>query len=63
VTVTGLDAACAAKNISATLTGASSANLGTATGVVPAGGGSLVLTPVGSIPAANVTGVSVAING
>jgi hypothetical protein len=63
VTVTGLDAGCATKAISATLTGASSANLGTATGTVPAGGGSLVLTPAGSISAASVTGVSVAING
>jgi hypothetical protein len=63
VTVTGLDAGCATKAISATLTGAANANLGTATGTVPAGGGSLVLTPAGSISAANVTGVSVAING
>ena len=64
VTVTGLDAGCANKAISATLTGASSANLGTITGTVPAGGGSLLLTPgATAIPAASVTGVSVAING
>jgi hypothetical protein len=64
VTVTGLDAACAAKNISATLTGALNANLATITGTVPAGGGQVVLTPGATpIPAGNVTGVSVAING
>jgi hypothetical protein len=64
VTVTGLDAGCATKAISATLTGAANANLGTITGVVPAGGGSLLLTPgATAIPAASVTGVSVAING
>jgi hypothetical protein len=64
VNVTGLDVACANKAISATLTGASSANLGTITGTVPAGGGSLVLTPGATpISAALVTGVSVAING
>jgi hypothetical protein len=64
VTVTGLDAACASKPVSVTLTGTSAANLGTITGTVPAGGGSLVLTPSApAISAASVIGVSVAING
>jgi hypothetical protein len=63
VTVTGIDAGCATKAISVTLTGASNANLGTITGVVPAGGGSLALTPSATVSAALVTGVSVAING
>lgn len=64
VTVTGLDAACAGKAISVTLTGNSGAtNLQTVAGTVPAGGGSLVITPSGFLSAASVSGVSVAING
>jgi hypothetical protein len=63
VTVTSLDAGCATKAVSVTLTGAANANLGTIAGVVPAGGGSLALTPGSTISAASVTGVSVAING
>ena len=63
VTVTSLDANCASKAISVTLTGTGNANLGTITGTVPAGGGSLALTPGSSISAASVTGVSIAING
>jgi hypothetical protein len=64
VTVTNLDAGCAGKAISVTLTGSSGAsNLGTITGTVPAGGGSLALTPSGTVSAASVSGVSVAING
>lgn len=64
ITVTGLDATCASKAISVTLTGAASANLATIAGTVPVGGGSLALTPGATpIPAANVVGVSVAING
>jgi hypothetical protein len=64
VTVTGLDAACATKAVSVTLTGASASNLGTITGTVPAGGGNLALTPGATpISAAAVSGVSVAING
>jgi hypothetical protein len=63
VTVTSLDTLCASKAVSVTLTGASNANLGTLTGVVPVGGGQLALTPGATISAAGVTGVSVAING
>jgi hypothetical protein len=64
VTVTGLDAACASKTVSVTLTGSSASNLGTITGTVPAGGGALALTPgARTISAAAVIGVSVAING
>jgi hypothetical protein len=64
ITVTGLDAACGNKAISATLTGAANANLATITGTVPAAGGTLLLTPGATpIAAASVTGVSVAING
>ena len=63
VTVTGLDAGCATKGVSVTLTGAANANLGTITGTVPAGGGSLGLTPGSTISAASVTGVAVAIHG
>jgi fibronectin-binding autotransporter adhesin len=63
VTVTGLDTNCGSKAISATLTGAAGANLGTITGTVPVGGGSLALTPGSTISAAAVTGISVAING
>ena len=64
VTVTGLDAACAGKSVSVTLTSTAGAtNLATVTGTVPGGGGSLALTPSGYVAAANVTGVSVAING
>lgn len=63
VTVTGLDAGCATKGVSVTLTGAANANLSTITGTVPAGGGSLALTPGSTVSAASVTGVSVAIHG
>jgi hypothetical protein len=64
VTVANLDTNCAGKAISVTLTGSSGAtNLGTITGTVPVGGGSLALTPSGTIAAASVSGVSVAING
>jgi hypothetical protein len=64
VTVTGLDATCAGKSVSVTLTSGSGAtNLATITGTVPAGGGSLALTPGSFISAATVSGVSVAING
>ncbi len=63
VTVTGLDAGCATKAVSVTLTGAANANLASLAGTVPAGGGSLALTPGSTVSAASVTGVSVAING
>jgi hypothetical protein len=63
VTITGLDAACAGKSVSATLTGSGPSNLGSVTGTVPAGGGSLALSPAGTVSAAAVTGVSIAING
>lgn len=63
VTVTTLDAACATKAISVTLTGAAGVNLNTITGVVPAGGGVMALTPGVTVPAASVTGLSVAVNG
>lgn len=63
VVVTGLDDTnCNGKAISVTLTGASSSNLATITGTVPASG-NLTLTPGSSVSAAAVTGVSVAING
>ena len=63
VTVTGLDAGCATKAISVTLTGAANANLASIAGTVPVGGGSLALTPGSTVSAASVSGVSVAING
>lgn len=64
VTVTGLDATCAGKAISVTLTGNSGAtNLQTVTSTVPVGGGSLAITPSGFLAASSVSGVSVAING
>jgi hypothetical protein len=64
VTVTGLDAACAGKSVAVTLTSAAGAtNLASITGTVPAGGGSLAISTSGYIAAANVSGVSVAING
>jgi hypothetical protein len=63
VTVTNLDAGCAGKAVSLTLTGTGGSSLGTLTGVAPAGGGSLALTPGAHVAAASVTGVSVAIAG
>jgi hypothetical protein len=64
VTVTGLDATCAGKIVNVTITSNSGAtNLASLNGTVPAGGGSLSLTPSGFISAANVSGVSVAIDG
>ena len=61
VNVTGIDAGCNGKNISVTLTGASSANLATVTGTIS--GTSQALAVSGAIPAASVTGLSIAING
>jgi len=63
VTVTSLDTSCGGKTISMTLTGTGSAGLATLAGTVPAGGGSLTLTPGAIVGAAGVTGVSVAISG
>lgn len=63
ITVKNLDAGCAAKTVSVTLTGEANAILATISGVVPAGGGSLALSPGTAVAAANVTGVSVGING
>jgi hypothetical protein len=63
ITVTSLDAACASKAISVTLTGAAGVNLNTIAGVVPVGGGVTTLTPGATVSAALVTGISVAVNG
>jgi hypothetical protein len=63
VTVTNLDANCAGRTVSMTLTGTGSSSFGTLTGTVPAGGGSLALTPGATVAAAGVNGVSVAIAG
>lgn len=63
VNVNAIDAACATKSLSVTLTGAANANLITLTGTVPAGGGSLALTPGSTVSAASITGLSLAING
>jgi hypothetical protein len=63
VTVTSLDAACATKALSVTFTGASGVNLLTIPGTVQAGGGIQVITPGSTVPAASVTGLSVAVSG
>ena len=63
VVVSSLDATCAAKPILVTLQGTSGASLGEITSSVPAGGGTLTLTPSGAIAAASVLGISAAING
>ena len=64
VTVTGIDAACATKAISVTLTGASNTSLATIIGTVPVGGGSYAIgAPGPTVSAAAVLGVSVAISG
>jgi hypothetical protein len=54
VTVTGMDPACNGKTVSVTLTGAANASLGA---------GSVAYSSLPIVTAANVTGVSVAING
>jgi hypothetical protein len=64
VNVTGLDAACANKTVSVTLSDGTGASLGELTGVVPGGGGTLNLgAPASTVSAKAVTGVAVAING
>jgi len=63
ITVSNLDAACASKAVSVTLTSAANAVLATVAGVVPAGGGTIALSAGATVAAANVTGVSVGING
>jgi hypothetical protein len=65
VTVTGMDPACNGKTVSVTLTGAANASLG-AGSVAYNSAGANTTAVVSSLPivtAANVTGVSVAING
>jgi hypothetical protein len=65
VTVTGMDPACNGKTVSVTLTGAANASLGGGS-VAYSSAGSNTTAVVSSLPlvnAANVTGVSVAING
>src|SRR3954447_22668882 len=53
VTVTSLDAGCAGKAISVTLTGSAGGTvLATIAGTVPVGGGSLALTPGSTVAAA-----------
>jgi hypothetical protein len=61
VNVTGIDVGCNTKAISVTLTGAANANLATIPGTIS--GTSIALAVPGTISAALVTGVSVAING
>jgi hypothetical protein len=61
VTVTGIDAGCNGKTLSATLTGAAGASLGQVSGTIA--GTSLALTPAAHLDAKLVTGVSVAIAG
>ena len=61
VTVTGIDAGCNGKTLSATLTGTGGTSLGTVSGTIA--GTSLALTPAAHLDAKNVTGISVAING
>jgi hypothetical protein len=63
ITVTSLDAPCATKAISVTLSNASNIAINTVTGVVPAGGGTMTLTPGATVSAALVNGLSVAVNG
>jgi len=65
VSVTGIDAACAGKTLSATLTNNSgTTNLATLTATVPAGGGSVSLgAPASTVTADAVSRVAVAING
>jgi hypothetical protein len=61
ITVTGIDAGCNGKTLSATLTGSGGASLGTATGSIS--GTTLALTPAAHLDAKSVSGISVAING
>jgi len=64
VTVTGIDAACVGKKVSATLTDSGNNALGTLTPQTVAAAGSQTIPVSGAtIPAASVTGVSVAFNG
>jgi hypothetical protein len=63
ITVSNLAGACATKAVSVTLTGAANAVLATVAGVVPAGGGTIALSAGATVAAANVTGVSVGIDG
>jgi hypothetical protein len=61
VTVTGIDAGCNGKTLSATLTGTGGASLGAVSGAIA--GTSLTLAAPANLDAKNVTGISVAING
>jgi hypothetical protein len=61
VTVTGIDAGCAGKTLSATLTGTGGTSLGAVSGAIA--GTSLTVAAPAHLDAKNVTGISVAING
>jgi hypothetical protein len=64
VDVSGLPAACAGATLSVTLTGAANASLGSASGAVPAGGGSLSFTSFGAtVSATALTAYSYAVVG
>src|SRR5260370_9834411 len=63
ITVTSLDAACATKTVSVTLTWSANASLTTLTGVVPSGAAVMNLTPGATGSAALGTGPSAAVNG
>jgi hypothetical protein len=64
VTLSGLDPECGGKTVSVTLTGSGgTASLMSLSGVVPQGGGALSLTGHAPVDAADVSGVSVAIQG
>ena len=62
VTITGLTSTCYSKAYRVSLTGASNASLGEATGTTPATGSSFSVT-FSAVSAASITGVAVVISG
>jgi FlaG/FlaF family flagellin (archaellin) len=63
VDVGGIPAACSGETLNITLADASGAALGSSSGTVPAGGGSMTFTGFGTVSAASVTSFQYALAG
>lgn len=63
VDVGSIPAACAGATLSVTLVGSSNASLGSASGTVPTGGGTVSLSGFGTVAASSLTGYAFAVVG
>ena len=63
VVIPGVPAACAGETLSVTLVAGGNASLGSASAVVPAGGGAMTMTGFGTVSAASLAGYRFAVLG